>query len=396
MSKIKFLFILLCFTPLLWGQSKSSLQKQKEAIEKEIAMTNRLLKSAKNDQRSALSQLVLFEKKIKLQEQMIAKIGALLNELEGKIGYSSQEIGVLNQEIEKLKEDYKKLAILAYKHRNETDALMFVFAAEDVNKAYNRAKYLQENMKQRVRLIKDIRLKQQSLDASISQLNSQRDDQLLLLQEQQKQRTDLESNKQEKQKLVAKLKRNEGQLRAQLNRQIAKKNKLNKAIEDILKKELEASKKNKFKVSPQEKSLGNDFTQNKGKLPWPVDKGVITGKFGKNPHPVLANVWEENNGIDISTPNNSSVRCVFKGTVTAVIAVSGSGYSVIVSHGTYRTIYSNLKNVAVSKGDVLATKQVIGGVLTDPSTGKSLAHLEIWRVSASGVEKENPALWIVK
>lgn len=384
------------FIGLSFAQSKSKLQKEKESIEKEIALTNRLLKAAKNDQRSALSQLVLFEKKIKLQQEIIDNISSLLNELEGKIGTSSTAIDSLNKDIEKLKSDYKKLAILAYKHRNETDAMVFVFAADDMNKAYNRAKYLQENMKLRVALIQKIRSKQERLDASIHNMNSQRDDQMLLLQEQQKQKNALQSNREEKEQMVKNLRKNEGKLRQQLNAQIAKKNKLNKAIEDILKKELEASKKKKFAVSPSEKTLGNDFTMNKGRLPWPVTKGLITGKFGKSPHPVLPNVWEENNGIDISTTENAGVRCVFKGTVTAIIAVSGSGYSVIVSHGNYRSIYSNLKTVNVQKGDQLSTKQSIGTVLTDPSTGKAMAHLEIWKVSSSGVTKENPAVWIAK
>jgi murein hydrolase activator len=193
------------------------------------------------------------------------------------------------------------------------------------------------------------------------------------------------------------VKSKEATLVKQLERSNAEKKSLSKAIEVAINKEIKSkSKKGVYEVTPEMKKLAYNFISNKGKLPWPVNKGVVTGRFGEHSHPFLSNVKVENNGIDISTPKSSDVKVVFKGEVTAVLNVSGSGKSVIVSHGSYRTIYSNLLFVSVTKGDVLITNQTLGSVLTNPTDGKTVSHFEIWHIGENGVQKENPELWLLK
>jgi murein DD-endopeptidase MepM/ murein hydrolase activator NlpD len=147
-------------------------------------------------------------------------------------------------------------------------------------------------------------------------------------------------------------------------------------------------------LTPEAKELNADFEKNKGKLPWPVEKGVITSRYGKQPHPVLPGIVIENNGIDITTEKGAGVRAVFRGEVSSVIVIPGAGKAVIVSHGAYRTVYSNLRDVSVVKGQKVETKQVVGTVLTDDNG--SVAHIEIWKITSEGLVKVDPALWIYR
>ena len=140
--------------------------------------------------------------------------------------------------------------------------------------------------------------------------------------------------------------------------------------------------------------MNADFEKNKGKLPWPVEKGVITSRFGKQPHPVLKGIVIENNGIDITTEKNSSVRALFRGEVSSVIVIPGAGKAVILSHGVYRTVYSNLRDVSVTKGQKVDTKATVGTVLTDDNG--SVAHVELWKITAEGLVKVDPAPWLFR
>jgi len=204
------------------------------------------------------------------------------------------------------------------------------------------------------------------------------------------------------------LKKNESALLAQLRAHELKRQEINRKIqiaiaEEIKKAEEARIKKNKgssvksgYVMTPEAKQLSISFTGNKGKLPWPVVNGVITGKFGRQPHPVIPRVYIDNNGVDITTSQNASIRSVFEGKVTGIIFVSGAGKSVIVSHGNYRTIYSNLSQVHVVKGQKVKTKEVIGKVLTDASTNKTVAHFELWKISGVDLLKQDPSSWLYK
>jgi len=129
-------------------------------------------------------------------------------------------------------------------------------------------------------------------------------------------------------------------------------------------------------------------------LPWPVDKGSVTEKFGKNPHPTLKNVTTNNRGIDISSPKNAQVRSVFEGEVTSVLNIPGAGKVVIIKHGNYRTVYSNLQDTYVKTGQKVSTKKVIGSLLSKSGQSMSVVHFEIHKVSGSNVTCLNPSLWV--
>jgi septal ring factor EnvC (AmiA/AmiB activator) len=213
-------------------------------------------------------------------------------------------------------------------------------------------------------------------------------------------------DKGDRQAVLDGLKQEEGRLRMSLHRQEQQRKELAAAIRKAIEAEVAKSNKAKsaasktstggkmeFTLTPEAKELNADFEKNKGKLPWPVDKGTITSGFGKQPHPVLRGITIENNGLDIGCEPGASVRAIFRGEVSSVIVIPGAGKAVMLSHGAYRTVYSNLRDVLVSKGDKVDTKQAVGVVMTEDGT--STAHIEIWKIDKDGnLQKVDPAAWI--
>jgi septal ring factor EnvC (AmiA/AmiB activator) len=196
------------------------------------------------------------------------------------------------------------------------------------------------------------------------------------------------------------LQKEEGRLKEQMRKQEKQRHDLDAAIRKAIETELKASRrlpappKARSRSPPEARELSADFEKNKSKLPWPVEKGVITSRFGRQPHPVLKGITIDNSGIDISTEKNATVRAVFRGEVSSVIVIPGAGKAVIVSHGAYRSVYSNLREVGVNKGQKVETKQSVGTVMTTDEG--NVAHLELWKITADGMVKVDPAQWLFR
>jgi septal ring factor EnvC (AmiA/AmiB activator) len=236
----------------------------------------------------------------------------------------------------------------------------------------------------------------------VVELRAQREEKNRLVEQQQAERQKLSSDRSGQQSALSSLKKEEGRLRETQKKQERQRKDIDaairKAIEDALKPKAgtTAAKTGKLDITltPEAKELNADFEKNKGKLPWPVEKGVITSKFGKQNHPVLPGIIIENNGVDITTEKGASVRAVFRGEVSSVIVIPGAGKAVILSHGAYRSVYSNLRDVSVTKGQKVETKQAVGTVITDEDGSK--AHLEIWKITAEGLVKVDPGPWLFR
>lgn len=396
-SFIKILFCVLITSGSLYAQTSKDLKKKRLAIEKQILLTSQLLEKSKEATNLTSTELVLIEKNIEYRQENIQNIQLEINLVSSEVKAAENELSLTSSSLDSLKIEYERLIIAAYKNIDEYDMLLFIFSAKDFNEAYNRMKYMEENVRIRKAVSEKLSKSEKEYQIKLTALNKQLSIQEKLLAQQLQDQKELEIAKESKSEVLNELQNHETELLSNLDKINKEKKALSKAIADAIKKEIEAEKKKGgYEVTPAMKKLASDFKLNKGKLPWPVSRGVITGKFGTHPHPILPNVQEENNGVDISTPAKSSVKTVFKGKVTAVIVVSGSGKSVIVSHGSYRTIYSNLLDVKVSKGDVLTTNQIIGTVLTNPSSNKTAAHFEIWEINNTGIVKQNPELWLAK
>lgn len=395
------LFLFLVFATIqIYGQGKEELQKERQGLNKKIALTNQLIKETQVKQSSQQQTLILLNKKVGYRDQLIKNYNRESRELERKIKSNENEIEDLESELTSLKEEYAHLIRQAYINRDSYDQLMFIFASQSFNQAYKRMKFIQQYTQYRQKQGELIKVKSVELAELNTSLLAKSQEKKVLAGEVAVEKGELQSDLREQNVAMNNLKQDEKGLKKQLKEQENQKQKLNKAIDRIIAEEIRKSKKKNdgsFTLTPEAKELSDNFSKNKGKLPWPVEKGVVTGAFGIQNHAFLPGIKVENNGIDIATESGSEVRSVFGGTVSAVLDFQNMGKAVIINHGAYRTVYSNLDNVIVNKGQTVDIKQILGTVMTNKQSGKTESHFEILYINSKGeFVKQNPALWIAR
>lgn len=384
------------------AQSRKELEKRREALDKQIRTTTALIDQARKEQRVTQEQLQLLESQIQAREQLIQTMHSELRKVDQRIMENEEMVGSLNEDLTSLKEEYARMLQFAYRNRSTYDRMSYLFAASTFQQAWKRSRYLDQIAQQRTRQAALIDETKEQLEAQVAELRDQREEKSRLVAQQQAERQKLNSDRSGQQTALSSLKKEEVRLKATQQKQEQQRKQLDaairKAIEDALKPKpgTTAAKTGKLDITltPEAKELNSDFEKNKGKLPWPVEKGVITSNFGKQNHPVLPGIVIENNGIDITTEKGASVRAVFRGEVSSVIVIPGAGKAVIISHGAYRSVYSNLREVSVEKGQKVETKQTVGTVLTDEDGNK--AHLELWKITAEGLVKVDPGPWLFR
>jgi septal ring factor EnvC (AmiA/AmiB activator) len=382
------------------AQDRKTLEKKRADLEKQIRTTTALIEQAKKEQRTTQEHLKLIEGRIQAREQLIRTMGGEVRRVDQQIAEDEEMVRSLTADLQALKEEYGRMLQFAYRNRNAYDRMSYIFAASDLRQAWKRGRYLEQIAQQRTRQARLIAETQQQITERLEGLKEQRAAKVALLEEQQVERRKLDSDRAGQMRALELLRKEEGRLRETQKKQEQQRRDLDAAIRKAIEAELKpkggAAKGGKLDITltPEARELNNDFEKNRGKLPWPVEKGVITSRFGKQNHPVLPGIVIENNGIDITTEPNATVRAVFRGEVTSVLVMPGAGKAVIVSHGVYRSVYSNLRDVVVTKGQKLDTKQAIGTVLTDETGSK--AHLELWKVTPDGLVKVDPAQWLYR
>jgi septal ring factor EnvC (AmiA/AmiB activator) len=395
------LALFLALSSLLFSQTKKELEIKKKKLQQEIEYTNKLLDETKKNKDLTLDQLVKLNRKIGTRGEIIATINAELRLLERQISNKRVIVEALEQDLKELKEEYSKMIYYSYKNKSSYNRLMFVFSATNFNEAYKRLKYLQQYTSYRRRQADLIAKTKMSIANELADMEDKRKSKRKLLDAKQYEHHKLTGEKQQQERVVVELKKKEQDLLKELKRKQRTAQKLERAIEEIIKEEIRkaqeaASKAGKkssgFPMTPEAQKLSNSFSANKGKLPWPVEQGVITGKFGTHAHPVLTQVTVKNNGIDISTSEGAIARAVFDGEVSRVIIIPGEGKSVLVRHGEYLTVYSFLSEVYVKAGDKITTKQPLGLLVSDKANSKTDMHFELWK----GMDPLNPEYWVYK
>lgn len=401
------------------GQTgKESLEKKKRALQEEIRQTNQLISETRKNKNASLSQLKALNKQLQDRMRLIGAIQSEINGLSSTITQNSQRIGELQRDLERIRASYAKLVRRAYMTRNQQSALLLVFSASTIQQAYKRLYYLKSYSTFRKQQARQIKASQEELDGKVRVLKTDLNTKQQLLGSEEQEKKELSKEKQEREKTVANLSKKEKALRKELSRKEAASKKLDAEIRKVIEREIareRAAMKAKetaarkagtstakpaagakaaepaLRVSPETAALSGKFEANRGRLPWPVDKGAITESFGTHPHPVLKGISTYNNGVDIGTTRNATVKAIFEGEVMGVIAIPGSGSAVILKHGEYLSVYSNLAAVNVGKGDKLKTGSAIG-TAGENNEGQPETHLEIWK----GKTKLNPELWIAR
>jgi len=388
------LFVFLWSCSAVCAQSINDIKKQKEKTEKEISYLNKMLENATKDKSVSTEKLSILQEKIFQSKKLLNTLNQEVRYLQKNIDLNEKRIGELQAEKNTMLELYAKLVYGSWKKRNKTNKLMFIFSSSDFNQAYSRFKYfqqIQEYSGRQLALINQVNdslnLKNQNLKTLFAQKNS-------VLNTIRVKNQELESEQTKVNQYVMQLQKKQKELKKKLQNEMQKQQRLVKELDRLVSKQIKKSgstSSDKYKLTPEEKLVSDDFAKNKGKLPWPVVQGFITKKFGLNVDPVYKRVKMFYNGIKIMTSKNADVRAVFQGVVSDIGYDPFLNNMIIIRHGSYLTIYANVTDITVKKGDKVKTKDVIGKVGYDPDEG-SVLDFQLWK----DIEKQNPELWLAK
>lgn len=390
------------FAGVAFGQSKGELEKQKKQLLQDIEFTNKLLNETEANKKATLSELNLLSSKINKRQELINTILREVDLIEAQINETRGVVASLESDLKRLKEEYAQMLYHAYKNRSQYDRLMFILSSADFNQAYKRIKYFQQYAKHRQQQAKAIESTRDALESRTEELADKKLKMAYLVEDKEKEKIQLSTEKEQQDEMVESLKEKESELKKELKKKERDRKKLENAIKRVIEEEIRiAAKKAErtggtvtksgFSLTPKELELSGQFSNNQGSLPWPSERGIITSSFGVQPHPTLRNIKIENNGIDITTDKEAKARTVFNGKVSHVLSIPGAHKAVMVNHGEFISVYTNLENVNVKSGDEVTVKQELGTVVTSREDGKTILHFEIWK----GATKLDPAKWIV-
>ncbi|MBP5413091.1 MAG: peptidoglycan DD-metalloendopeptidase family protein [Bacteroidales bacterium] len=395
----------------VFGQSKAALTNEKKKLEQEIAAQKKLLAATQKNKNLSLREIQLINNQIKNQEKLISTINTEIEGLNEQISNKEQELGQLKNKLELLKEGYKNAVYAAYKYRNVTNKMGFILSAESIAQAITRANYLAEYTRAMKNQLDIIIRTQDQIQQQTDELIQHKNEKSQLAQNKITEKENLSRQEREKERIVANLKKQESNINQQIKQKVARQKVVEAAIKKIIDAEIAKANAAKqaatgtssktpaankstetvLRMTPQETALAKDFESNRGKLPWPVEKGNIISRYGNDSHPEVSSVTITNNGINILTEKGAAVRAVFNGVVTAVADISGTK-AVILKHGNYFTVYTNLASVNVKQGQSVSTKQIIGRLYQETNDPHSELHFEIWKEKVH----QNPSLWILK
>lgn len=392
---MKRIFILSVILALVWlsamGQSRKDLEEQREKTLQEISYVDNLLKETSRERKESLNELNMISRKLNLRESVVRGLQDEISLLNDRIGLNTLAIDMMESDLKVLKKEYELAVLSTFRSSKANNEIAYILSAKDFNQGYKRLKYLQQVTKFRrqeaeviMELKNEIELSRRKMEEDLSRIS-----QLKTREEQQKYLLQDEKNRQ--QKIVKTL----GSKEAQLQRELEEKKRIAKRIESEINKLIEEERKKSASadLSPELRVLSDNFLENRGKLPWPVDKGIITSHFGLQKHPVLKYVTEKNIDVEITSSGITPVKSVFRGEVAKVFSIRGANMAVIIKHGRFYTVYLNIIEVKVKVGDKVQTGQVIGRVFNDNDDGdKAVLKFMI----SEETEYLDPELWISK
>lgn len=414
------IFSFAVFSPLHVQSQKNSqkeLQKKQEKIKKEIDEINKVLKETKENKDVSLGTLKTINVKLKKRQSLINIINSEINTLNADIRKNENQVQNLKNDLERLKKEYAKMIVFAQRNQNAYSKLMFIFSAKDFNQAYSRLKYVQQYSEFRKKQADEIINTQTQLIGKLDELKTQHQEKKVLLVSEETEKKHLSKEKTEQEQVLTSLQQKEKDLKKQLEKKKRDAAEMQLAIKRLIAAEIkrkadeEAEKKkiadkitSKPKPTPEKKpvktdvpelndaaiALSADFASNRGRLPFPVNKGVICEGYGEHEHPAIKGFMMFNNGVDICTTKGTQARAVFDGEVTGIAASPTGGKLVIIRHGEYLSVYSNLSDVLVKTGQKVNSKQTIGTVMYDEDEGKTSMSLQIWK----GQKTMDPSAWL--
>jgi len=419
--------------------NKKDLETKKKKLKEEINTINDLLHETKSSKKLSMNQVAILNKKISVREELIYTINSEIHLINKQINENQSSIKNLNATLDKLKKDYAAMVYFDYRNSDAYSKLMFLFAADSFNQAYQQYKYTQQIAEFRRKKAAEISTTQADITAKNTELNSRKEEKRQLLTSEELEKLNLAKEKNDQENTLSSLQQTEKQLKTELDKKKSEIENLNAAIKKLIQEEIKRQqeeerkhalalakkkeeraakvKEKKAKTNPanakkldeeikadakaeaaeiaetkEAEQLSSDFSSNRGKLPWPVAKGVITIGFGEQEHPTIKGFMINNNGVEIAAAKGQQARAVFEGVVTGVTTVPGIGKIVIIRHGDYLSVYSNLDEVLVKSGDKIALKQNIGTIAFNDDENRNVINFQIWK----GQKILNPEEWLYK
>ena len=370
------------------ADSVKDLQKQQKKLQQDIENTNKMLKQTKRDESATLNKLQLIGENIKTQRQLIHTLDNEITALDAEMTTLTNTRDSLQLVLEQYKLDYAEMVRQSHYARMQQSPLLFLLSSDSFQQLARRARYLQEFAHYRQQQVARIENTQAEIDTQNEQLQEHKNDKQATLATRKREQENLKRDERKQQNMLNQLKSKEKDLSKKLQQQQKKVNELNKKIDEMVRKQATT----KSSLTKEQQLVAGGFEANKGRLPWPVEKGMISGHFGKQQHPVYSQVTIDNKGIYLQTTSGSKARAVYKGDVTSCFMI-GNTYAVIIQHGNYRTVYSNLSKLSVKQGDKVEPKQQIGTIYTDPEQDqKTELYFQIYKDR----DILNPELWIAR
>ncbi|WKK65971.1 murein hydrolase activator EnvC family protein [Lutimonas zeaxanthinifaciens] len=390
------LFVLL---PLVsFSQTREELEKQRLQLQKEIKEINTLLFKSQKKEKTLLSDLSDLVQRIGVRTKLINTISEETEQLNFEIKENERQVEMLEDRLELLKKDYANMVVQSYKSKTKNSRLMFLLSSESFLQAYKRLEYIKQYAAYRERQGEEILAESIKLKNLNDYLVETRNDKEELLALNQKEKDSISKEKSTQESLVRSVKKKEKKYIAQINKKQKQEKMIDAKIEALIAEAIAKSKKESnlkssgFALTPEAAALEKDFISNKGKLPSPVERGVIVRRYGKQSHPTLKGITIESNGVFYATEKNANARVIFDGKVLAIQVLPGKKKAVLVQHGNYISVYKNLDNVTVQKGDLVTTKQEIGKIHTDSTTGKTILAFVLFKE----IHRQNPEEWVYK
>lgn len=409
---------------------QQELEEKRQAILQEIKQINSLLFKTKKEEKSVLTQVEDINQRISASENLIRVTNQQANLLTRNINENTNKISALREELKIMKADYAQMIQKSYKSKSQQSRVMFLLSSQNFLQAYKRVQYMKQYAKFRKKQGEGIKVKTDELQTLNNDLIAQKKTKQKLISENEVAKRKLTEERKDQQALVATLKKDEGKYATQIRTKQKEADAIDRQIEAMIRAAIEEANRiarekaaaeaaaaaakakaegktvttttkneitkpartEEFALTAEDKALAASFTNNKGKLPWPVEKGMVVKSFGTHQHPQFPNVTTNSSGVEIATADNSAVRSIFEGHVLSIQMIKGANKVVIIQHGDYMSVYSNLETVSVKKGDKVSTKQTIGTVAKSPTEGRTVLKFYIYQNKT----KINPADWIYR
>ncbi|MFC4268216.1 murein hydrolase activator EnvC family protein [Polaribacter marinivivus] len=385
------------------AQTKAELEQQRKKYKKEINQLNKLLFSEQKKEKNALEELRDLNQKIELRNKLLATIESETKLLSRKINTNESKLKKLKTNLASLKEDYAEMIYKSYKSKSQQSRLMFLLSSQNFYQAYKRMEYMKQYTKFRKKQGESIVVQTKVIESVIDSLNIQKIEKDTLLVFEKNQKTEIENDKKNQENLISTIKKRENKYKRDLRNKIKEDKLIAARIDKLIKEEIARAnrkiknkpktvKRNEFILSPEAKVLAANFESNKGKLPWPIEQGLITRKFGVQPHPTFPGITINSTGLHFVTAKESDAEAIFDGEVLNILVGSGGIKNVMVRHGNYISSYNNIESLYVKKGDKIKTGQKIGKIFTDKVSGKTKLVFSLFK----NTKRLNPSSWILK